>query len=212
MCPRAVAGSLRIIDLYTKFRLGRPQLAYSTLELVLSKNFNILWSAKKSFCTLKMWADEGSLTRRLTMKTLRITTVLVLATMVSMSFASQMVKSKLGDLDILAQRGGDKVICTAHFADELTLLKEVEADALVKLADCKGWVAKEKIEKVAKAAGNTSVILENYDINAWLNETGVFVLKDDIEDFEGVTIDRDFREYLTYTIDREQTEMRNGDN
>ncbi|MCQ2092764.1 MAG: hypothetical protein MJY85_08815 [Fibrobacter sp.] len=146
------------------------------------------------------------------MKTLKLTTVLVLATMVSMSFASQMVKSKLGDLDILAQRGGDKVICTAHFADELTLLKEVEADALVKLADCKGWVAKEKIEKVAKAAGNTSVILENYDINAWLNETGVFVLKDDIEDFEGVTIDRDFREYLTYTIDREQTEMRNGDN
>lgn len=128
------------------------------------------------------------------MKTLKLTMVLVLATMVSMSFASQMVKSKLGDLDIMAQRGGDKVICTAHFADELTLLKEVEADALV------------------KAAGNTSVILENYDINAWLNETGVFVLKDDIEDFEGVTIDRDFREYMTYTIDREQTEMRNGDN
>ncbi|MCQ2090823.1 MAG: hypothetical protein MJY93_11340 [Fibrobacter sp.] len=146
------------------------------------------------------------------MKTLKMTTVLVLAMMASMSFASQMVKSKLGDLDIMAQRGGDKVICTAHFADELTLLKEVEADALVKAADCKGWVAKEKIERVAKAVGNTSVTFENYDINAWINETGVFVLKDEIEDFEGVTIDRDFKEYLTYTMDREQTEMRNGEN
>ena len=148
------------------------------------------------------------------MKTLKLTTVLVLATMVSMSFASQMVKSKLGDLDILAQRGGDKVICTAHFADELTLLKEVEADALVKLADCKGWVAKEKIERVAAAVGDQ--IINNFgevDIHGWIdNLTAIGILDDDIEDFEGVTIDRDFREYLTYTIDREQTEMRNGDN
>lgn len=129
-----------------------------------------------------------------------------------MSFASQMVKSKRGDLDILAQRGGEKVICTAHFADELTLLKEVEADAFVKAADCKGWVAKEKIEKVAKAAGDNSYTLENYDVNAWVNETGVFVLQDNFEDFETVTIDRDFKEYLTYTMDREQTEMRHGEN
>ena len=35
---------------------------------------------------------------------------------------------------------------------------------------------------------------------------------DEVEDFEGVTIDRDFKEYLTYTIDREQTEMHNGEN
>jgi hypothetical protein len=33
-----------------------------------------------------------------------------------------------------------------------------------------------------------------------------------VTDFEGVTIDRDFKEYLTYTIDREQTEMHNGEN
>lgn len=101
------------------------------------------------------------------MKTLKLTTVLVFATMVSMSFASQMVKSKLGDLDILAQRGGDKVI--SNFSE----------------VDIHGWID---------------------------NLTAVGILDDDIEDFEGVTINRDFREYLTYTIDREQTEMRNGDN
>jgi len=147
------------------------------------------------------------------MKTLKMTTVLVLAMMASMSFASQMVKSKLGDLDIMAQRGGDKVICTAHFADELTLLKEVEADAFVKAADCKGWVAKEKIEKVAKGPGDNSIDIDNVDIANWIdNQSAIGIFDDNIEDFEGVTIDRDFKEYLTYTMDREQTEMRNGDN
>ena len=33
----------------------------------------------------------------------------------------------------------------------------------------------------------------------------------DIDDDE-VKMDRDFKEYLTYTIDREQTERRNGEN
>ena len=65
------------------------------------------------------------------MKTLKLTTLFVLAVLISMSFASRMVKSKMGDLDILASRGGDKVLCTAHFNDELALIKEVEADALV---------------------------------------------------------------------------------
>lgn len=146
------------------------------------------------------------------MKTLKLTAAMVLAMMVTMSFASTMVKSKLGDIDIMAQRGGDKVLCTAHFADELVLIKEVESDALVK-GDCKGWVAKALIERVAKAAGDNSITMDNFDISAWIdNKTGVFILEDNVEDFEGVDINRDFREYLTYTIDREQTEMRNGEN
>ena len=37
-------------------------------------------------------------------------------------------------------------------------------------------------------------------------------LADNIEDFEGVDINRDFKEYLTYTMDRENIEMRNGEN
>ena len=150
--------------------------------------------------------------RRLIMKTLKLTTLFVLAVLISMSFASRMVKSKMGDLDILANRGGDKVLCTAHFNDELALIKEVDADALVK-GDCKGWVAKSKIEYVAKKAVDKTINIDNFDITAWIdNQTGVFVLENDIEDFDGVTIDRDFREYLTYTMDREQTEMRNGEN
>lgn len=150
--------------------------------------------------------------RRLTMKTFKFTMILVLAMMVTVSFASRMVKSKMGDLELTAKRGGDKVLCTAGFNDELVLIKEVDADALVK-GDCKGWVAKSKIEYVAKKAVDKTINIDNFDITAWIdNQTGVFVLENDIEDFDGVTIDRDFREYLTYTMDREQTEMRNGEN
>jgi hypothetical protein len=41
---------------------------------------------------------------------------------------------------------------------------------------------------------------------------GTGILIDDIEDFDIAQIDRDFKEYLTYTMDREQTEIRNGEN
>lgn len=146
------------------------------------------------------------------MKTLKYTVFMVLAMMITMSFASKMVKSKMGELDIMAQHGGDKVLCTAHFNDELTLIKEIASEALVR-GNCQGWVSKSKIEYVAKPEGDKSIDIDNFDITAWIdNRTGVFVLENDVEDFEGVTIDRDFREYLTYTIDREQTEMRNGEN
>ena len=52
------------------------------------------------------------------------------------------------------------------------------------------------------------VILVGWDDNRTL----IDIFSDHIEDFEGVDINRDFREYLTYTMDREQTEMRNGEN
>jgi hypothetical protein len=51
------------------------------------------------------------------------------------------------------------------------------------------------------------------DIVGWLdNPSAVFVLENDDIDFDGVNIDRDFKEYLQHTMDREQTEMRNGEN
>lgn len=146
------------------------------------------------------------------MKTLKLTTLILLAMLVNMSFASRMVKSKLGDLDIMAKRGGSEILCTMGFNSELALIKEVESDALVK-GDCTGWVAKSKIEYVAQAAGDKTFTIDNVDIIDWVDNKNLYnVFNDQIEDFEGVTIDRDFKEYLTYTIDREQTEMKNGEN
>ncbi len=146
------------------------------------------------------------------MKTLKLTTLILLAMLVNMSFASRMVKSKLGDIDIMAKRGGNEILCTMGFNSELALIKEVESDALVK-GDCTGWVAKSKIEYVAQAAGDKTFTIDNVDIIDWVDNKNLYnVFNNQIEDFEGVTIDRDFKEYLTYTIDREQTEMKNGEN
>lgn len=146
------------------------------------------------------------------MKTLKVTLFFALALMVSMSFASRMVKSKIGDLDIMAAQGSSKVLCTMGFNAELALLREAETEALVK-GDCTGWVQKSKIEYVAQAAGNKTFDMGEVSVEAWIdNPSATFVLENNIDDFEGVTIDRDFKEYLTYTIDREQTEMRHGEN
>ncbi|SHL17250.1 hypothetical protein [Fibrobacter sp. UWEL] len=146
------------------------------------------------------------------MKTLKITLFVALSLMVSMSFASRTVKSKLGDLDIMAEKGGSKILCTMGFNAELALIKEAETEALVK-GDCTGWVPKSKIEYVAQKAGDKTFTIDDVDISGFIDDPSLHsILNDNIEDFEGVTIDRDFREYLTYTIDREQTEMRHGEN
>ena len=55
--------------------------------------------------------------------------------------------------------------------------------------------------------------MDSVGIDAWIdNPTLIDFFADNIEDFEGVDINRDFREYLTYTMDRENIEMRNGEN
>lgn len=137
----------------------------------------------------------------------------MLAVLVSTSFAARKVKSKLGDIDVTAQKGGGAIVCTAHFNDELTILKDSDTEVLVKGSCGQGWVAKSKLEYVAQGPCDNTITIENFDIQAWIDNQSVFdVHIDNVEDFEGVTIDRDFREYLTCTIDREQTEMHNGEN
>ena len=147
------------------------------------------------------------------MKYVKLIMFITLAFLVTESFGAKLVKSKLGDIDVTSEKGGGKVVCTAHFNDELTILKNADMDVLVKGECGQGWVAKSKVEYVAQAAGDRSITIENFDIQAWIDNLSVYdVHVDEVEDFEGVTIDRDFKEYLTYTIDREQTEMHNGEN
>ena len=147
------------------------------------------------------------------MKRVKLMLFIILALLVATSFAARKVKSKAGDIDVTSEKGGGKVVCTAHFNDELTILKNADMDVLVKGECGQGWVAKSKVEYVAQAAGDRSITIENFDIQAWIDNLSVYdVHVDEVEDFEGVTIDRDFKEYLTYTIDREQTEMHNGEN
>jgi hypothetical protein len=146
------------------------------------------------------------------MKTLKFITAVMLAFMVTTSFAARIVKSKLGDIEVTIAKDGGKVVCTAEFNDELTIVKEAETKVLVKGRCGMGWVDKSKVEYVAKAQDKV-IIFDEIPLLDWHdNPMGTGILIDDIEDFDIAQIDRDFKEYLTYTMDREQTEIRNGEN
>ena len=139
---------------------------------------------------------------------------MMLAFMVAVSFAApSKVKSKRGDIDLTKEQGGGSVVCTAGFNDELTILKDGGEYVLVKGNCGQGWVAKSVVEYVVAAAGDKSLQMEGVDVVGWLdNPSAVFVLDNDISDFDGVEINRDFKEYLQHTMDREQMEMRNNEN
>ena len=148
------------------------------------------------------------------MKTLKLLTAVALTFMVTASFASKnVVKSKLGDIELTNQKDGGSVVCTAGFNDELKILKESDSAVFVKGKCGPGWVEKSKIEYVAQGPGDKSFIMDSVGVQAWIdNPSAIFVLEGNDIDFDGVSIDRDFKEYLTYTMDREQTEIRNGEN
>ena len=146
------------------------------------------------------------------MKTLKFITAVMLAFMVTTSFAARIVKSKLGDIEVTNAKNGGEVVCTAEFNDELTIVKEAETKVLVKGRCGMGWVDKSKVEYVAKAQDKV-IIFDEIPLLDWHdNPMGTGILIDDIEDFDIAQIDRDFKEYLTYTMDREQTKIRNGEN
>ena len=146
------------------------------------------------------------------MKNFKIMVAVMLALMVTTSFAARTVKSKLGDIDVTNAKDGGEVVCTAEFNDELTIVKEAETKVLVKGRCGMGWIDKSKVEYVAKAQDKV-IIFDEIPLLDWPdNPMGTGILIDDIEDFDIAQIDRDFKEYLTYTMDREQTEIRNGEN
>lgn len=149
------------------------------------------------------------------MKLVKLTLAIAASLLVTSAFAArtEMVKSKLGDLDITSMKGGGDIICTAKFSDVMAVVKSAEQDVMVK-ADCgRGWVAKDKVEYVAAAAPDISIVIDRVDIDAWIDNPSAFdIFSDNVEDFEGVEINRDFREYLQYTMDREQIEMGHAEN
>jgi hypothetical protein len=147
------------------------------------------------------------------MKRIKCALFIALALTVSTSFAARNVKSKLGDIDLSSAKDGGTTVCTAGFNDELTILKESDSKVLVKGHCGQGWVDKSKVEYIAKGPGDKSITLDEQILVGWIdNPSAVFVLEGNDIDFDGVNIDRDFKEYLTYTMDREETEMRHGEN
>ena len=147
------------------------------------------------------------------MKNVKITALIAIAFMVSASFGAELVKSKRGDIEVTSEKEGGRVICTAGFNDELTILKNSDTAVLVKGKCGQGWVAKSKIEKIAQGPGDKSIKLGGVDVRGWLDNPNVWNIdKSYVNDIPKVEINRDFREYLADTMDREQTEMKNGEN
>ncbi len=140
----------------------------------------------------------------------------LLVFLVAFSFAapaSGKVKSKRGDIELSKARGGSDMVCTAGFHDEMQLLQTEDSWALVKASCGQGWVPMGDVERVQAAAGDKSMQLDQVDVLGWIdNPSAVFVLDNNMNDFAGVNIDRDFKEYLQHTMDREQMEMKNNEN
>ena len=146
------------------------------------------------------------------MKNVKLITAIMLTFMVTSSFAAKNVKSKLGDIELTNQKDGGSVVCTAGFNDELKLLKESETAVLVKGKCGQGWVDKAKVEYIAKVE-NKNIIFDELPLYGWTDHPSVTgIIIDENEDFDVAQIDRSFMEYLTYTMDREQIEIRNGEN
>ena len=138
----------------------------------------------------------------------------LLAMLVASSYAApKLVKSKRGGVDLAADRSLGKVVCTADFNDEMPILKDEGNLVFVKAACGNGWVEKSKLEYVAEGPGDKTIKMGEVDISVWIdNNPGVFILENDIADFDGVEIDRDFKEYLQHTVDRESMEMSHNEN
>ena len=147
------------------------------------------------------------------MKNVKLMALVALAFMVSTSFGAEFVKSKRGDVEVTSEKEGGRVICTASFNDELKILKKSDTAVLVKGKCGQGWVAKSKLEYVAKGPGDKSISLGGVDVRGWLDNPLVWdVNKSGYMETPEVEINRDFKEYLAYTMDREQLEIKNGEN
>jgi len=127
--------------------------------------------------------------------------------------ATSKVKSKRGDIDLVSAAGGSQVVCTASFSDEMTIIKQQDTHSLVKASCGQGWVENAAIERVVQGPGDKGMTLEAVDVVGWMdNPSAVFVLDLDAGSFDGINIERNFKDFLVNTVDREQTEMRNGEN
>ena len=123
------------------------------------------------------------------------------------------VMSKKGPLELTKDADGSGSVCTVDASEQMEVLKDGGTAVLVKASCGQGWLQKSEVQYVKAAAGDKSMQLEDVDIVGWLdNPTAVFVLDNNYEDVEGVNLNRDFKEYLTSTMDKERIEERHDEN
>lgn len=144
---------------------------------------------------------------------MKLTNVMIAALLTVTAVQAKSVKSKRGALEIRKAQTGADIECSVSFGEEMNVVKEDGVYVLVKSSGCQGWLDKSSVEYVAQVAGDQDMNLDNIDIVGWMDDpSAVFVLDNNVDDADGVNMDRNFNEMLTHTLDRERTEFSNGEN
>ena len=120
------------------------------------------------------------------------------------------VTSKQGSVELRTTDG--KILCNAPFGEEMRLLDQKDDLALVQALCAKGWVESSKIQRVV-AARKSSMTFNDFDINAYTDLLRLQnTFNDNLTDPPEVVLDRNFRDFLTNTVDREKQERAHGEN
>jgi hypothetical protein len=125
---------------------------------------------------------------------------------------SEKVTSRQGSVELRGANG--EIICTAPFGEQMVLLKTQGDQALVKALCDRGWVQADKIQKVAAPAKDKDMTMSNVEVQGYtdLNYLRSVFGQPNYIDPPTVEITRDFRDFLTHTIDRESQERTHGEN
>jgi len=141
----------------------------------------------------------------------KLVTIIALASMVPFAATVEKVTSKQGGVDLRRTIDGE-IICTAPFGEEMQLLKREGNSAFVKALCAKGWVPTEQVQKVVGAKSKSielgPVSIDGSTDNNYLQN----IFNTNLIDPPEVEIKRDFRDFLTHTVDRESQERAHGEN
>jgi len=126
--------------------------------------------------------------------------------------AGTTVKSKQGELNLLRSPGGDDVICTSTAQETMRLLSKKDMWSMVEAWCGKGWVQNAMLLQLQETK-DKDINLEEYVVNHWADNPGLTAILE-LEDnpWAEVAMNRDFRDMLTQTLDRETMERSNSEN
>lgn len=138
---------------------------------------------------------------------------LLVALLFAVAAVAAPVQSKKGPLELTKDSDGGSVVCTADASETMEVLKKSGTAVLVKASCGQGWAQNSEVNYVKATGTDKSMTLDDVDIVGWLdNPTAVFVLDNNYEAADGVNLNRDFKEYLVYTMDKERIEERHQEN
>lgn len=126
--------------------------------------------------------------------------------------AGTTVKSKQGELNLLRSPGGDDIICTSTAQETMRLLSKEDLWSMVEAWCGKGWVQNAALLQLQETK-DKDINLQDYIVQLRPENPGsVIILELEDNPWAEVSMNRDFRDMLTQTFDREKMERSNAEN